>query len=71
MRRLPVLALGLVASVMIANAADISGIWLGSVTGGRRNRLFRFAPYLDLFDDVDAADDDAVFAPPPQHGDSE
>jgi hypothetical protein len=43
MRRLPVLAIGLVISVLILRAADISGIWLGSVTGGRRNQVQDFA----------------------------
>ncbi|HXB70636.1 MAG TPA: hypothetical protein VNY05_20560 [Candidatus Acidoferrales bacterium] len=43
MRRLPVLAIGLVVSVLILHAADISGIWLGSVTGGRRNQVQDFA----------------------------
>src|SRR5215467_13784686 len=43
MRRLPVLVLGLVACVLVANAADISGIWLGSITGGRRNQVTDFA----------------------------
>jgi len=37
---------------------------LSEVTGGRRNRMFRFDPYLDLFDDVsDAADDGTVVQP--------
>ena len=40
MRRLPVLTIGLVASVLNLCAADVSGIWLGSVTtGGRRNQV--------------------------------
>ena len=43
MRRLPVLVIGLVISVLILRAADISGIWLGSVTGGRRNQVQDFA----------------------------
>jgi hypothetical protein len=40
---MPVLAIGLAASVMIAGATDISGIWLGSLTGGRRNQVQDFA----------------------------
>jgi hypothetical protein len=46
MRRLAALTIGLVASVMLADAADaanISGIWLGSITGGRRNQVTDFA----------------------------
>jgi len=43
MRRLSALVIGLVASVMIASAADLSGIWLGSLTGGRRNTVTDFA----------------------------
>ena len=43
MRRLAVLTIGLVVSVLILRAADISGIWLGSVTGGRRNQVQDFA----------------------------
>jgi hypothetical protein len=43
MRRLPVLAIGLVVSVLILRAADVSGIWLGSLTGGRRNQVQDFA----------------------------
>jgi len=43
MRRLRVLAIGLVISVLSLQAADISGIWFGSVTGGRRNQVQDFA----------------------------
>jgi hypothetical protein len=46
MRRLAALTIGLVASVMLADAADaanISGIWLGSITGGRRNQVTDYA----------------------------
>jgi hypothetical protein len=43
MRRLAALTIGLVASVILANAADISGIWMGSITGGRRNQVTDFA----------------------------
>ena len=41
MRRLPI---ALVISVLILRAADVSGIWLGSMTtGGRRNQIQDFA----------------------------
>ncbi len=43
MRRLTVLTIGLVASVLSLRAADISGIWLGSLNGGRRNQVQDFA----------------------------
>jgi hypothetical protein len=43
MRRLPVLTIGFLVSVLILHAADVSGIWLGSVTGGRRNQIQDFA----------------------------
>lgn len=48
MRRLPILTIGLVVSAWMLPAADISGIWLGSVqSGGRRPQLqdvaFQFA----------------------------
>ena len=43
MCKLPVLATGLVVSVLVLRAADISGIWLGSLTGGRRNQVQDFA----------------------------
>jgi hypothetical protein len=37
------LTIGLLASVLILRAADISGIWMGSLTGGRRNQVQDFA----------------------------
>ena len=43
MRRLAVLTIGLVFSVVSLRAADISGIWLGSLSGGRRNQVQDFA----------------------------
>ena len=43
MRRLAVLTMGLMVSVLSLSAADISGFWLGSVTGGRRNQVTDFA----------------------------
>jgi hypothetical protein len=43
MRRLLVMAIGCVVSVLSLPAADISGFWLGSVTGGRRNQIQDFA----------------------------
>jgi Fic family protein len=33
---------------------------LSEVTGGRRNRIFRFTPYLDLFSDVTEVADDST-----------
>lgn len=42
-RSLPVLAIGLAISVLSLHAADVSGIWLGSLTGGRRNQVQDFA----------------------------
>jgi Fic family protein len=44
---------------------------LVEVTGGRRNRMFRFAPYLDLFEDVAEVDDKAAIVQPTQFEDSE
>jgi len=43
---------------------------LAEVTGGNRNRLFRFAPYLDLFDDVVESDTDGTGAQPTQYEDA-
>ena len=44
MRKLLVLTVSLLVSVLILSAADISGIWLGSgATGGRRNQVQDFA----------------------------
>jgi Fic family protein len=40
---------------------------LTEVTGGRRNRLFRFDPYLDLFADVTDEDDDGTAVQPTQY----
>jgi Fic family protein len=40
---------------------------LTEVTGGRRNRLFRFDPYLDLFADVNGEDDDGTAVQPTQY----
>jgi hypothetical protein len=42
MRRLAIIAIGLAVSVLSLSAADISGIWLGSLTGGRRNQVQDF-----------------------------
>jgi cell filamentation protein, protein adenylyltransferase len=43
---------------------------LVEVTGGNRNRLFRFAPYLDLFDDVVGSDTEGTVAQPTQYEDA-
>jgi len=44
MRRLLVVTVSLLVSVLTLSAADISGIWLGSgATGGRRNQVQDFA----------------------------
>jgi Fic family protein len=43
---------------------------LAEVTGGNRNRMFRFAPYLDLFDDVVESDSDGTVAQPTQYEDA-
>jgi hypothetical protein len=43
MLRLPVWAIAAAVSVLSLHAADISGIWFGSVTGGRRNQVQDFA----------------------------
>jgi Fic family protein len=43
---------------------------LAEVTGGNRNRLFRFAPYLDLFDDVVESDTDGTVAQATQYEDA-
>jgi hypothetical protein len=40
---------------------------LTEITGGRRNRLFRFDPYLDLFADVNDASDDETVVQPTQY----
>jgi Fic family protein len=43
---------------------------LAEVTGGNRNRMFRFAPYLDLFNDVVESDTDGTVAQPTQYEDA-
>jgi Fic family protein len=44
---------------------------LTEITGGRRNRMFRFDPYLDLFADVSDAADDGAAVQPTQYEDGE
>jgi hypothetical protein len=39
MRRLCAVAIGFAVSVLSVPAADVSGFWLGSITGGRRNQV--------------------------------
>jgi Fic family protein len=53
------------ASRMISDLQE-SGV-LTEYTGGRRNRMFRFDPYLDLFADVADADDDGTAVQPTQY----
>jgi Fic family protein len=43
---------------------------LTEITGGRRNRMFRFAPYLDLFADADEATADGTVVQPTQYADA-
>ena len=43
MRRLRHLALAAFALVIAAPAADVTGIWMGTLTGGRRNQVQDFA----------------------------
>jgi Fic family protein len=38
---------------------------ISEVTGGRRNRMFRFDPYLDLFADVTEASAENIAQPQP------
>lgn len=44
---------------------------LTEITGGRRNRMFRFDPYLDLFADLSDAADDGAAVQPTQYEDGE
>jgi Fic family protein len=44
---------------------------LTEITGGRRNRMFRFVPYLDLFADVDETTADRTAVQPTQHEDAD
>ena len=44
---------------------------LTEITGGRRNRMFRFDPYLDLFADVSDVADDGAAVQPTQYGDGD
>lgn len=56
------------AAGRMINELQDNGI-LVEMTGGRRNRMFRFAPYLDLFDDV-AEEIDGTAAQPTQYEDA-
>ncbi|HEY6494919.1 MAG TPA: Fic family protein [Trebonia sp.] len=53
------------AASRMVNELESTGI-LTEVTGGRRNRMFRFDPYLDLFSDVDEIITDGTAAQPTQ-----
>jgi Fic family protein len=44
---------------------------LTEITGGRRNRMFRFVRYLDLFADVDKTTADGTAVQPTQYAGSE
>jgi Fic family protein len=54
------------AAGRMINELQENGI-LVELTGGRRNRMFRFAPYLDLFEDVPEPEAEATDAQPTQH----
>ena len=43
MRSVGVLTIGLVICAVNLSAADLSGIWMGNVTGGRRNTVTDYA----------------------------
>ena len=58
------------AANRMINELHDSGI-LAEVTGGNRNRMFRFAPYLDLFNDVVESDTDGTVAQPTQYEDAQ
>lgn len=58
------------AASRMVNELQSAGI-LTEVTGGRRNRMFWFDPYLDLFSDVDGADADGTAVQPTQFANSE
>ena len=58
------------AASRMVNELQKSGI-LTEVTGGRRNRMFRFVPYLDLFADVDESGADGTAVQPTQYADAE
>jgi cell filamentation protein, protein adenylyltransferase len=57
------------ANGMIADLQKV-GV-LTEITGGRRNRLFRFDPYLDLFTDMSHTADDGAAIQPTQYEDGE
>jgi Fic family protein len=57
------------AANRMINELHDNGI-LAEVTGGNRNRMFRFAPYLDLFDDVVESGTDGTIAQPTQYEDA-
>jgi Fic family protein len=57
------------AASRMVNELQSAGI-LTEVTGGRRNRMFRFDPYLVLFSGVDEADADGATVQPTQFASS-
>jgi Fic family protein len=58
------------AAARMVSDLQAAGV-LTEVTGGRRNRMFRFAPYLDLFADVDEAAADGGAIQPTQYASAE
>jgi Fic family protein len=58
------------AAGRMINELQDNGI-LTEVTGGRRNRMFRFAPYLDLFEDVSETEVEPGPAQPTQYEDAD
>ena len=53
----------LVANISWTNQPTAGKQGLPGTVGGRRNRMFKFAPYLDLFED----EAEAVVVQPTQH----
>jgi Fic family protein len=58
------------AASRMVNELQSAGI-LTEVTGGRRNRMFRFDPYLELFSDVKRADAEGTSVQPTQFAEAE
>jgi Fic family protein len=58
------------AAGRIVNDLQDTGV-LTEITGGRRNRMFRFVPYLDLFADVGETTGDGTAAQSTQYADAD